>query len=479
MLCSVLVSCKGNKDGDLTETEDTVSTSGEAAEAGYDPAIDTLNFEGKEITMMTTNATDLERYEFYRESELDDGDAVNLAVYMRNFGVQEKLKVKLEFIGVRGPDVYAEALKNVESGDSTIDLYALLESNCLPFAVRGGFVDLMSVPYLNTESPWWNQTWNAATEFGNARYTVVGDANTTVMQKTICCFVNMDILKAQYPNDTPELYWIVEDGFWTLEYMETLVRSVYEDNGTIAGVADANDTYGLTLASIGEPAQALLGALDFRWTQESADGKITFTLTDAHNIDVMEKIHELFRENKKGIYRPSDWPGAYEYANHFAKGKQMMAMAPMFTAEKLTATDIDYIVLPMPKYDENQEKYYSSTQDSHTFCAMAAATDAKDASAAVLEYMGYLSKKDLTPQYYDVIYKTRYASNPKTMALFDKIVSNVDFDFAVCWMGSLNGVMKSVRALAADPSKGIVSGLTTIESGCKGHLEKLMQELGK
>ncbi len=477
LLCLALISCQSGSETS-TDTQ-TVSTLAEEEAPPYDSAIDSLNFDQKEITMMTANATDLERFEFYRESELDDGDAVNLAVYMRNFGVQEKLNVKLSFVGVRGTEIYPEVLKNVESGDSTIDLYALLQGNCLPFATRGGFLDLMKVPYLNTESSWWNQTWNEATEFNNARYTVVGDANTTVMQKTICCFVNTDILKEQYPTDTPELYWIVEDGYWTLEYLQTLVKNVYEDNGSMPGVVDMYDTFGMTLASIGEPAQALLGATDFQWTQKDADGNISMSLTAAKNIDIMEKIHELFKENKKGIYRPSDWPGAYEYANHFAKGKQMLAMAPMFTAEKLVATDVDYIVLPMPKYDSNQQNYYSSTQDSHTFCAIASATDSTEASAAVLEYMGYLSERDLTPKYYDVIYKTRYASNEKTMALFDKIVSNVDFDFAVCWSGSLNKVLISVRTIAADPSKGISSSLTTIENGCKGYLDKLMKELGK
>ncbi len=479
MLSSTLMSCKKDEQNNPDGNSGTVSTDEGVEAPPYDAAIDSLDFEEREITLMVTNATDLERYEFYRESELDDGDAVNLAVHQRNLGVEEKLNVKLDFMGVAGTQITDEVTKYVASGDSTVDIYALLQSSCLALATQGAYLNLLNVPYLNTDSSWWNSTWNEATEFNNARYTIVGNTNTTVVQKTMCCFVNMDILKEQFPTNTPDLYSVVNNGEWTLEYVQTLVKNVYEDNGTVAGVPDKDDTFGITVANISQPAQALLTSMGFNYTVKDASGNVSLALVTENNIDIMEKIHDFFKPDKEGIYRPEEWPAVYEYANLFAKGRQMMAMSPMFTAERLTATDIDYIVLPMPKNDVTQDGYRSSSQDSHTFCSISSASDSAEHSAAVLEYMGYLSKKDLTPKYYDVIYKIRYASNKDTMALFDMIINNIVFDFAICWTSSLNRIMHNVRGLAADSSKGITSGLTSIENVTKGYLENLMTELNK
>ncbi len=479
ILSATLISCKNNEQVN-SGGENTVSTDDSVEAPPYDSAIDALNFEGKEITFMVADVTTFERKEFYRESELDDGDAVNLAVHQRNLGVKEKLKVDLNFIGIPGTEIQDELDKYVASGDNYVDVITIMQSSGMKFVTQGAFLDLTKLPYLNTDSPWWNSSWNEATQIKGARYSVVGDANTTLMKTTLCCFINLDLLKNQYPENTPDLLELARGGGWTLEYVQTLVKNVYEDNGTVAGIADENDTYGMALAAISQPAQGLLASMGFVYSARDAAGNVSLTLRTQKNIDIMGEIHEFFRQDKVGIYHPDENPKSVEwYIDLFAKGRQMVSMAPMHSAETLTTTDIDYVVLPMPKADIDQESYRSSAQDAHTQCAISAASTSAEQSAAVLEYMGYLSKKDLTPKYYDVIYKARYASNEDTMELFDMIIDNIVFDFAICWTASLNRIMHNVRGLAADPNEGISSGLKSIEDGTKGYLANLMAELNK
>ena len=174
---------------------------------------------------------------------------------------------------------------------------------------------------------------------------------------------------------------------------------------------------------------------------------------------------------REGIFVAKDLPGVYYYATIFAKNNSIFSMAPMFTAERLAATDIDYSILPIPKYDEAQENYYSSTQDSHTFCAVFTMSDAKSAVGAVLEYMGYLSKKDVVPGYFETFYKAKYASNPETMQMFDSIVESIHFDFIVNWSRAINDILKKVRAIGYDPLKEPVSEIASFQDSCQKYLD--------
>jgi hypothetical protein len=155
-------------------------------------------------------------------------------------------------------------------------------------------------------------------------------------------------------------------------------------------------------------------------------------------------------------------------------------MAPLFTAEKLVDTDMNYLLLPTPKYDANQTEYRTACMDSHCNITVSSVSDSKDAAGAVLEYMGYLSEKDLTPQYFEVSYKYRFASDANTMRMFDMIVNSVHFDFARTYSKSLSDVTQKLRGLVKD-SLAISSNITSYQRVCQGYLQilqKSMQKMG-
>ncbi len=473
MLLGALAACSKNKPEEQGES----ASESTDVEIPYDPDIDGLNFGGLPITMLQSVFSDVQRHEF--SGGEDQTDAINDLIYKRNEYIQEKFGIMLEFENVEGAEIQDIIRANNRSAATEIDMFSAYAYYGLSMSNEGSYANLYDIEYLDTTSRWWNQSWNESVEYNDRLYAVAGDANTSIILKTFVTFVNNDMLSEWYPTDTPDLYSVVNEGKWTLEYVKNLVKNVYDDNGTDSGVRDENDTYGITMAPISQPSQALIMGCGYQWTETTGDGDIVLTLDNSRNVSVLQEIQTFFKGDIQGIYNPEKWAGAYYYANHFAKGNNLMAMAPMFTAEQLAKTDIFYSILPMPKYDENQTDYISSTQDSHTFCAVSTYSDAHHAVGAILEYMGYISERDLVPQYFDKFYKNKYASDAATMAMFDSIIENIRFEFAVNWSNSLREVLKKVRLLAASPSVGVSSELVSIRDVCAEYLDQLKEDLNE
>lgn len=465
-----LTACSGDKEQEGESDDTTVGTVTDGESSPYDPAIDGLDFDGLEITFLVSDFIDVERKEFFGEE--GSTDRVVAAIYKRNMAVEEKLGVKLKFMESEFTNIQEDARAVYNSQDPTVDIYGAYEYFGMALAAEGIYYDLNQIRYLHPESSWWNQSWNQSVTYANQLYAVVGDINTSVATKAQVTFVNNDILAEQFKDDAPDLYKAVENNEWTIEYVKQLCKGIYLDNGLEANTRDMLDRYGLVLGPLSQPSQALLTACGYQWATVGDDGRLDLTLDTEHNIDVIMKIQSLFDESNEDIFITDELPGVYYYATIFTKNNTLMAMAPMFTAEQLAATDISYSILPMPKYDEAQESYYSSTQDSHTFCAVSSISDAKHAVGAVLEYMGYLSERDITPEYFETFYKAQYASDPNTMKMFDEIVDSIHFDFVVNWSRSCKDVMQKVRKLACDPLKDPVSEITSFKDSCQVYLDE-------
>ena len=151
----------------------------------------------------------------------------------------------------------------------------------------------------------------------------------------------------------------------------------------------------------------------------------------------------------------------------------MVTIAPLYTAENLRTTEVDYLMLPAPKFDESQTEYRTSNLDSHCNIGISATSDSKMAAGAVLEYMGYLSEKELTPAYFDVSYKIQYVSDPDTMKLFDMVVDSVVFDFVRTYSRSIKDVTRQMQTIVKN-SEPIASGIATCEDTCQAYLDQLI-----
>ena len=111
----------------------------------------------------------------------------------------------------------------------------------------------------------------------------------------------------------------------------------------------------------------------------------------------------------------------------------------------------EYGVLPIPKYDENQEKYTTWRHYIGSTLSMPISIDSKDLYevANVLELYAILSQKYVRPAYYDTMLTTRNVRDEESSEILDIIFENRIYDMAMYFdsLGFANLFSNSVVAV--------------------------------
>src|SRR5699024_2737357 len=90
--------------------------------------------------------------------------------------------------------------------------------------------------------------------------------------------------------------------------------------------------------------------------------------------------------------------------------------------ENLKDSNVNYGILPMPKYDENQEYYYGVCYDSPMWVPITV-TDT-DRTGMIIEAMSAEGYKTIMPAYKDIALKNRYAVDTDSAEMLDIIFAN-------------------------------------------------------
>ena len=173
------VSCGSGTVGTPSDSTDDKSSndSDEITEVELKPDIpDDLTFDDRTINILTWNH--YETVEFTTESE--NGEVINDALFKRNRDVEDRLKIKLNFIdnggGRFGDSTWMDTLRNsVLAFDGSYDIVAGHSINMGTLTMNGIFTDLLGLDYLDFTKPWWRSALLEDATIRNKLFFCVGD----------------------------------------------------------------------------------------------------------------------------------------------------------------------------------------------------------------------------------------------------------------------------------------------------------------
>ena len=134
-------------------------------------------------------------------------------------------------------------------------------------------------------------------------------------------------------------------------------------------------------------------------------------------------------------------------------------------------------VVPMPKYDEKQEGYYTLCHNEFTtLCVPSTSTvEQLDEVSAVLEALGSASYRIVRPAYYETTLRTKIAQDPQSAAMMDMIVDGIKMDPGVLYcIGDIHGIF---RYIVESGVNDIASHYAKVERYLKRDLPVLNQKL--
>ena len=172
-LCFFTASC-GETPSNVTndDTSAQPDTSTEEVKETITLDIEKQDFGGRVITMLTV---DQYNNHFLLDME-ENGDTLNDSAYKRNVAVEEHLNVDFA-IEERATDAIASTLRSsVMAGDQSYDFVLPHASIGVSSMVSDGLLyDWNSLPYIDLDKPYWNQSIRDALSINGKLFLISGD----------------------------------------------------------------------------------------------------------------------------------------------------------------------------------------------------------------------------------------------------------------------------------------------------------------
>ena len=432
------------------------------------------DYGGHEFTFLTNNSKTAGLWCYEYAADEMNGDVMNDAVYQRNAAVGEQFNVGIAIFRDSG---YAGTFNSmVLAGDDNYDVFVAPTTTVLKKGYLYG-LSTDKLPYIDLSRDWWDSFIMDQTALGGVHYALTGDINLLDDDSIWAIYFNKRLAKDYKVGD---LYQMVYDGKWTIDALKVACANATVDlNGD--GVLDYKDQWGLVASN--NSAASILWSAGGMLGKMKADHTMELTMSNAHNVDVMEKIYGVFSQKNavavigRDIPDPCEGVDCWTYSyNMFINGRILLFGYPLYTLSNFRNMEDDFGYLPCPKYDEEQKDYYSIQQEWIGTCLLVprSASD-PERTSIVLEAMASASSYYTVPAYYDVVLTRKYARDDQSEKIIDILRANRQFDLAYAYdFGSVRSTVSN--ALIADSNtiaSSFASALPKIQTAYEDTLKAI------
>lgn len=457
-----------------TSSDTTTANSGNTTTAPVDDGrvrddLPEIDMGGKTVNILVREEVD---YEFSAEQT---GDIIDDAIYKRNADISERFNVNIEYIlkpGLWASNAEFQGLISgaVLANDPVYDIVTGQSNIVLPLAQQHYYVDVADQQYLDLTKPYWKSGYIENVKINDHLYTLCGDYALTTLTMSNVIFFNkslFDDYSIEYP------YQSVKDGSWTLDkFLSIVADSAVDLNGD--SQISQGDLFGF--AAYNNSVVPFTYSCGISMTTPGSDGVRYLDFPDEKAIDVFDKIYALCHSedfldtsNVKSITGQPEGDMAIAFKN----GEYLMMGMTLENVENLRDMDVDFGILPYPKYDESQENYVTSLLRRLTVASIPISAADYDTSAIILEAMGSYGYNDILPTYYEVALKGKYTRDDDSSEMLDIISASAYFDFMDAYYLDLGTHSDFLSSYALGSSQGVASKFESIRKTLEGYLEKL------
>ena len=413
----------GNETTSVDDTTPTDTTDDTHDANGYlkDDLPEDLNFQGETVNFLTWS--DVEHEEFTVENIT--GDIVNDAIFERNQTVEQRLGVTLSFYGIPGDASHVSSYTNhvgnaIHAGSNDFDIVAAYSLSSASVAAQGYLMNLLDLPYLNFEQPWWPERLTTEATINDKLFFASGDISANMLYMMYTCFFNKELLE-DYNLPNPQT--LVQNNEWTYAKFFEMCQGLYRDlNGNT--IKDDRDQFGYMSTDIhNDPWFYGAGNL---FVEKDADGNLipSPSFSSEKVVDILRFVNSQFWDTEDCLYTPET-----KHQRAFAE-KQLLFCTDRarVSIRTFAKSDVQYGIVPCPKYEASQDSYITVVGNPFTLYGLPIDCRAPEMCAAVLECFASEGYRQVTPALFEITLKTKYSDDPVSAEMYDLIRENVTFD---------------------------------------------------
>ena len=303
-------------------------------------------------------------------------------------------------------------------------------------------------------------------------YYLAGDLTITGIAGGQAIFFNKRMFEELNPND--DLYQLVWDGKWTVDAMYDYVAAAWEDTNS-SGETDNGDIVGFNVGVLDSAADGTMdswvAAMGLRVTT-NIDGIPQLTFYNERSVAAFEKLQRLHGDNPGTLAGGS----SANPDSTFSLGMALFNRSSLNSGSGLREMTDPYGVIPLPKYDEEQENYQTTSDNTVSLVVVLSSVPAEKAEVvgATLELMAANSYKKVTPAYYEIVLKSKYSNDPRDAEMYDFILGTYVYTFGFIYgSASIASIWNIFRNMAGDFAQQYEANATKYETALETLIDKL------
>jgi hypothetical protein len=468
LVSTLLLSC-GTEEGSDGVVNNTTSQAGDAEESveTIDPRfavsddLPEMGFDGYEFGILYPIWSNYELGLYFAEEET--GDKLNDVIYARERDVEERFNVVINPISCATIDqIFPQVSKAVMAGD---EIYDMALTHCISglaeLSTGNYLLDFNSIDTFNLEKPWWNQKMNETLSVGGALLFAVSDF---IIPEPNVIYFNKDI-HSNY--NMEDMYETVRSGKWTIDKMIEMAKIPTEDlDGN--GVFDENDQYGV-IAELDWMLISFMHASEQYVVEQLPDNPYpTLAMNNEKMNTIVNKVYDLlFSGNQSFTF---GYQGSNPWPLDLDSGRGLFVLKGLSSAQKLRNVDVDFGIIPFPKYDEFQKEYINNSWNGF-MCIPNVVADT-ERTAIIIEALSAESHRYFVPAYYDILLTSKLARDDESQEMLDIIYNSCVYDSGLNF-SAFNAILYSIPQLMQKKSTDFGSFYATNSSAMEKQLEKV------
>jgi len=460
---TAMAACAENTDGGAQMDQGDASTMANEAEMDsleqrklVQDNVETIDYEGEVYSVITEAGK--EDHTHLNADDMDErGDVLEEAIYERNAKVAERFNITIEVL----PESSFEATKRkitqtVTAGDDAYDLIYHHVISAGGLATGDYLYNWHDVPTINFERPWWNNSNEDILTHNGICKLAVGEFALSALSMTYCMYFNKT-LAANYNYEN--LYDIVNSGAWTRERLTQMTKDTFGDlNGN--STKDKDDLFGFAQTNTSSVA-TYLWAFDNPIFAKNNEGALEYVYKTEKVGEIVNWLDDyLFKQ--PGVYcdrTSTDWAAAFRM---FEKNQVIITPGTFSVAIQWRDLEENFGIIPYPKWDDNQDTYYTMSDGDHGVLGVPYSAKDVDFIGAITEVLCAETWKSVHPAYYDVALKVKGARDEESIAILDMIFENRVFDFGFVY-DNWNGVAFLLQSMLAQNNNNFESYYKKVE----------------
>ncbi len=420
--------------------------------------------------------------EFYVETQT--GEVVDDAIYDSFRAVEDRLNISIQVEKKEGNlvevrDQYNNhIISTVMAGDDAYDWVDTM-INLTPAVMQNGiFKNLLNVKNIDLDKPWYVTGLEDTLALDGRLYFLAGDCSLSMLKTTYGLYFNKNTAENF---GVENLYKLVDEGKWTLDKLGEISKKASQDVNN-DGKYDLNDRLGFVIRDLNHKG-AFLGSNRVELFTRNSAGEWEFTYGSEHDFDVVTKVNQIGWQTEGSYYfdgtnAVADQIEDYNKITSKFKADEILIMTAELDHAVSQFRDMKnpYGIVPLPKYDENQDGYYTVARQTHSVFSIPMTCSDPERAGAVMEALSSSNHETVIPAYFETALKVKYSSDDDSARMFDLIRRGTVLDFGNTFSNVLGSPYSAFSSSMKNPgnfASNVAKYKTAVEAAYPGYLDSI------